>query len=52
MLEAGAEGVDAAGRLGNEALDRARTVTGKLSNGLVERTLRRGGDAAEHDDEA
>ncbi|CAL9642938.1 hypothetical protein [Streptomyces sp. enrichment culture] len=41
VLETGAEGVIAARRLGNETLDRARSVTGKLSSGLAERVLRR-----------
>ncbi|MEU8195591.1 hypothetical protein AB0C10_17580 [Microbispora amethystogenes] len=47
VLETGAEGVDAARNLGNETLDRARSVTGKLSSGLAERALRRRGDAEE-----
>ncbi|KDN85247.1 hypothetical protein [Kitasatospora cheerisanensis] len=41
VLETGAEGVDAAKRLGTETFDRARAVTGKLSNGLAGRVLRR-----------
>jgi hypothetical protein len=48
-LETGAEGVDAAGRLGNETLDRARSVTGKLSSRIVERALRRRRDDEERD---
>ncbi|MFC7847108.1 hypothetical protein ACFUTU_01385 [Arthrobacter sp. NPDC057388] len=36
-LETGAEGIDAAGRLGNETLDRARSVKGKLSSMIGER---------------
>ncbi|WP_416481967.1 hypothetical protein [Streptomyces sp. CL12] len=52
VLETGAEGVDAARRLGMETLDRARTVTGKLSNGVTERVLRRRGDSEERDQEA
>jgi hypothetical protein len=44
VLETGAGGVNAARRLGNETLDRARSVTGRLSSGLAERVLRRRGD--------
>jgi rRNA processing protein Krr1/Pno1 len=44
VLETGAEGVSAASRLGNETLDRARSVTGKLSSGIAGRVLRRSGD--------
>jgi hypothetical protein len=51
MLETGAEGVSAASRLGNETLDRARSVTGKLSSGIAERVLRRRGDDEERDEE-
>jgi hypothetical protein len=40
-LETGADGVDAARRLGNETLDRARSATGKLSNRFTDRALRR-----------
>lgn len=40
-LETGADGVDAARRLGNETLDRAKSATGKLSSRISERTLRR-----------
>ncbi|MEU7294922.1 hypothetical protein AB0A76_17145 [Streptomyces exfoliatus] len=44
-LEKGAENVDAARRLGTEALGRAKSATGKLSSGIAERALRRrGGD--------
>ncbi|MEV5497355.1 hypothetical protein AB0M50_18345 [Nonomuraea fuscirosea] len=46
-LETGADGVDAARRLGNETLDLARSVTGKLSSGIAERALRRRGDDEE-----
>ncbi|NDK25674.1 hypothetical protein FSY75_14650 [Streptomyces sp. TR1341] len=52
VLETGAEGVDAARRLGMETLDRARTVTGKLSNGVTERVLRRRGNSEERDQES
>ncbi|GAA0394630.1 hypothetical protein GCM10009530_52660 [Microbispora corallina] len=43
VLETGAEGVDAARHLGNETLDRARSVTGRLS-GEIARLRRRGDD--------
>ncbi|GAB2732925.1 hypothetical protein ACX801_03065 [Arthrobacter bambusae] len=46
-LETGAGGVDAARKLGNEALDRARSVTGKLSSEIAQRALHRRG----HDEE-
>lgn len=52
VLETGAEGVDAARHLGNETLDRARSVTGKLSIGIAERALRRRGDDEERDSKA
>lgn len=39
-LETGSDGVDAAKRLGNETFDRAKSVTGKLSNRITERALR------------
>jgi hypothetical protein len=44
VLETGAERVDASRRLGNEALDRARSVQGRLTSGIAERALRRRGD--------
>ena len=48
VLETGAGRVDASRRLGNEALDRARSVPGRLSGGIAERALRRrGGDGEE-----
>jgi len=50
-LETGAEGVDAARRLGNETLDRARSVTDKLSTGIAERALRRRGDDEERNED-
>lgn len=50
-LEMGADGVYAATRLGNETLDRARSVTGKLSREIAERVARRLGDAEEGDKE-
>lgn len=43
VIEAGTGGFDAAGRLGNETVVRARSVTGKLSSGIVERAHRRRG---------
>lgn len=52
VLETGAEGVNAAKRLGNETLDRARSMTGKLSGGIAERVLRRRGDGKERDEES
>jgi len=52
VLETGAERVDASRRLGNETLDRARSVTGRLSSGIAERALRsRGGEDEERDEE-
>jgi hypothetical protein len=50
-LETGAEGVDAARRLGNETLDRARSVTDMLSSGIAERALRRRADDGERTEE-
>lgn len=47
VLETGTESVDAARRLGNETLDRARSAAGKLSSGIAERALRRRGDDEE-----
>ncbi|WP_326828519.1 hypothetical protein OIE13_19790 [Streptosporangium sp. NBC_01810] len=47
VLETGTAGVDAARRVGNETLDRARSVTDKLSSGIAERALRRRGDDEE-----
>jgi hypothetical protein len=53
VLETGAERVDASRRLGNEALDRARSVQGRLSSGIAERAHRlRGGDDEEHDEQS
>jgi predicted transcriptional regulator len=51
VLETGAEGVDAARRLSNETLGRARSVTGKLSSGIAARAARRRGDVEERDEE-
>jgi hypothetical protein len=49
VLETGAEGGDAARRLGNESFDRARSVTDKLAIRRAERALRRRGDNEERD---
>ncbi|MEU8869338.1 hypothetical protein [Streptomyces umbrinus] len=46
-LDAGAKGVGAARSLGNETLDRASSVKGKLSSGIAERARRRRGDEGE-----
>ncbi|MFH5880246.1 hypothetical protein [Arthrobacter sp. NA-172] len=46
-LETGAEGVDAARQIGHETLDRARSVTGKLSSEIAHRAFRRIGDDKE-----
>ncbi|MEU9879724.1 hypothetical protein [Streptomyces phaeochromogenes] len=50
-LETGAKGVGAARSLGNETLDRASSVKGKLSSGIAERARRRRGDEEERDEE-
>jgi hypothetical protein len=47
VLETGAEGVDAAKRLGTETLGRTRSATGKLSSGLADRALRLRGNEQE-----
>jgi hypothetical protein len=41
VLETGAERVDVSVRAGNEALDRARSIQGRLSTGIAERAHRR-----------
>jgi hypothetical protein len=51
VLETGAERVDVSRRLGNEALDRARSVRGRLSGGIAGRPLRRRGGEDEERDE-
>jgi hypothetical protein len=51
VRETGAERVDGSRRLGNEALDRARSVPGRLSGGIAERALRRRGGEDEERDE-
>ncbi|MGW3767929.1 hypothetical protein [Actinomadura verrucosospora] len=43
-LETGVDRVDSAKRLGNESFDRARSATGKLSNRIADKALRRHGD--------
>ncbi|MFE4959435.1 hypothetical protein ACFRCW_36965 [Streptomyces sp. NPDC056653] len=45
------KGADAARSLGNETLDRASSVKGKLSSGIAERARRRRGDEEERDEE-
>jgi hypothetical protein len=52
VLETGAESVDVSRRLGNEALDRARPVQGRLSGGIAERALRRRGGEDEEAERA
>jgi hypothetical protein len=52
VLETGAERADVSRRLGSEALDRARSVQGRLSGGIAERALRRrGGEDQERDEQ-
>jgi hypothetical protein len=51
VLETGAVRVDVSRRLGNEALDRARSVQGRLSGEIAERALRRRGGENEERDE-
>ncbi|MDQ2814746.1 MAG: hypothetical protein M3Z75_23545 [Actinomycetota bacterium] len=51
VLETGAERVDVSRRLGNGALDRARSVQGRLSSGIAERALRRRGGEDEERNE-
>lgn len=50
-LETGAKGVVAARSLGNETLDRANSVKGRLASGIAERVRRRGGDEGERNEE-
>ena len=50
-LETGTKGVDAARNLGNETLDRAGSVKGRLSSGIAERARRRREDEAAHAEE-
>jgi hypothetical protein len=46
-LETGADGVEAARRAGDEAVDRARVVTGKIASNIAERALRKRDDPSE-----
>ncbi|UWE07568.1 hypothetical protein [Actinacidiphila bryophytorum] len=46
-IEKGSEGADAARALRNEALDRAGSAAGRLSNGIAERMRRRRGNSDE-----
>ncbi|MFD6609646.1 hypothetical protein ACFWD1_12205 [Micromonospora chalcea] len=48
-LETGADGVDAARRIGNDTFDRAKWATGKLSSRIAARALRRRGNDDELD---
>lgn len=41
VVQTGVDGVGAAGRLGSQTIDGAKSVTGKISTGLADRTLRR-----------
>lgn len=50
-LEAGVKGFGAARSLGNETLDRASWVMGKLSSGIAERARRRRGGRGEREEE-
>ncbi|MCX5305505.1 hypothetical protein OG304_18935 [Streptomyces sp. NBC_00160] len=50
-LETGAKGVGAARSLGNETLDRAGSMKGKVSSGIAELARRRRGDEEEGDQE-
>ncbi|CAM3468450.1 hypothetical protein OCAE111667_11295 [Occultella aeris] len=52
VLGTGADGVDAAKRLGHGTLDRAKTMTGRLSSEISERTRRRQGDDEERKTES
>jgi hypothetical protein len=49
-LEAGAKGIDTARSLGDETLDRAGSVTGKLAGGIAERVRRLRGRDEEPDE--
>jgi rRNA processing protein Krr1/Pno1 len=52
VFETGAAHVDASKRIGAEAFGRAKSVTGRFSSGIADRTLRRRGGDAERDDQA
>lgn len=49
-LSTGAEGVDAARRLGSQAVDRAKSGTGKVSSGIADLARRRRRDDGSNDD--
>jgi len=51
VLETGAGGVDAARQAGKETLGRARSVMGKVSSGIADRTLRQRSDDQRGDDQ-
>jgi len=44
VLHTGAEGLDAAKRVGLETFGRAKSMTGRFSSGIADRTLRRRGN--------
>jgi hypothetical protein len=50
VMKTGGVGVDAARSLGNETLDRARSMTGKLSGPIAERALRRRQNSEDRDE--
>ena len=52
VLEGGASGVDAAVRASSETFDRARSVTGRFSNGITRRVMRRRQDDDELDEDS
>jgi hypothetical protein len=52
VFETGAEGVGASKRLGGETFGRAKSVTGRFSNGIADRTLRRRGNDEASTEEA
>jgi rRNA processing protein Krr1/Pno1 len=51
-LETGADGVDAARRIGSVTLDRAKSAKDRVSSGIAERARGRGRDDQPHDDES
>lgn len=50
-LDVGADGVDAARRLGNETLERAKSAPSKVTSRIAARTRLRGGGSAERDEQ-
>ncbi|MCC6270059.1 MAG: hypothetical protein IT190_02150 [Microbacteriaceae bacterium] len=48
VLESGADGIDAAKRFSGETVDRARTMTDKITNKIAERTRRQRGEQEEN----